>query len=76
MTSHSHSSEARSAGPAPAGAGEGDRYVAALSPGLRAAYGDCLAEALPSDLAECLADLVARLDQTAAAPPCDSPLRA
>jgi hypothetical protein len=72
MTSQIHSDEA---GPDPV-PGEGDRYVAALSTGLRAAYGSCLSEALPADLAGCLADLVARLDQTASAPSCDSSLRA
>lgn len=38
-----------------------------LAPGLRAAFGGCLSEALPPGLAGSLADLVARLDREPAA---------
>jgi hypothetical protein len=40
-----------------------DHLVGALAPGLQAAFGGCLAEALPPDLAGGLADLMARLDR-------------
>ncbi|ACL59366.1 conserved hypothetical protein [Methylobacterium nodulans ORS 2060] len=40
----------------------GDRLADALAPGLQAAFGGCLAEALPCELAESLAELLVRLD--------------
>ena len=46
----------------------GEHLVGALAPGLQAVFDPCLSEALPSDLAGSLADLLARLDREAQAP--------